>query len=456
MNCRLLAIELRRNSMIAVLPILAGLTYFSPARQHLTALAIWATRSADMQTALQGSGPVLAGVAAWMGGREWRSKLEDLLRSTSRPRLTRVLTTWTATTMWGLLFCTAVVALIVVITESQEAWGNLVLWPIVVSVLTIPALAAVGFALGHHFPNRFTPPLVAIGVFICFFAGMSLVQLGHRIGYLVPVYPSITPSDSVWYEDRPDLGLVQAMFLLGLTSGSLASLGVAQPGRKSFRSNLWVGLSGGVGVALTIASVFLIGSSRSVDGMLWVPAFGGPAADVAIRYTPMCRVAPLRVCVHPAYRSELHEMATLVNRIAAPLVGLPGAPALATQRPSTWGVVTDGHQHVLAFAAIDLHDPAPPAAFRESWEDQLAVSLVSDSHMSTTGLLMTGQAQNAVALYLLRRAGLNVDPAEVSLSASVTAAERRFAGLSPWKQRQWLRTHYNALRLGRVVLGELP
>jgi hypothetical protein len=162
------------------------------------------------------------------------------------------------------------------------------------------------------------------------------------------------------------------------------------------------------------------------------------------------------VCLHPAYQSELQETATLVNRIAVPILGLPGAPTLATQRPSAWGVSSRGREHVLSFAAIDLHDPTAPAAFRESWDDQLAVSLVSDSQLSTTGLLVTGRVQNAIALFLLRRAGYHADPAEISLSASVTAAEQRFAALSLPKQRQWLHTHYDRLRQGQITLGEVP
>ena len=65
MNANLLRIELRRNTVLLLLPVLAALVWFSPTGRHLGTLALWPGRSIDVQSALQGVGPLFAGAAGW-------------------------------------------------------------------------------------------------------------------------------------------------------------------------------------------------------------------------------------------------------------------------------------------------------------------------------------------------------------------------------------------------------
>lgn len=457
MNSSLLRIELRRNTVLLLLPLLAVLVGLSPAWRHLSALALWPYRSFDLQTALQGAAPVFAGTAAWMAGRERRRGMSDLLATTPCSPWTRLLATWTATALWGLLFYLAVGAVVLGVTAVQATWGAPVPWPVLVGMLAMLACATLGFALGHHLPGRFTPPLVAVGVFVSFFLGFTLLDMGNKIGYLTPIYPSVAPTDSVWYADRADLGVVQALFLLGLTLiclGSLGAVGRARALRGVARGSAGVLCVAGLGLAG--ASVALVLSSRAADGMVRIPVFGGPAAATPLSYIPVCHAASLPVCVHPAYRPQLTETAALLNRIAVPVLGLPGAPTRAVQRPMTFSVVSNGAHHVLAFVPIDFHDPTNPPQFAQSWTGQVAVSLVAD-HLRVTGRLWTAdKAQNVVALYLLRRAVVPFDRTEFDQGQDVSAAEHRFAALPAGARRTWLRTHYALLRQGRVRLEDLP
>ena len=99
MNAPLLRIELRRNTTLFLLPVLAALAVLSPAWRHLSALALWPGRSIDAQTALQGVGPLFAGIAAWVASRERRHRMEDLLATTPRSPWTRLQAAWAATTL---------------------------------------------------------------------------------------------------------------------------------------------------------------------------------------------------------------------------------------------------------------------------------------------------------------------------------------------------------------------
>jgi hypothetical protein len=71
-------------------------------------------------------------------------------------------------------------------------------------------------------------------------------------------------------------------------------------------------------------------------------------------------------------------------------------------------------------------------------------------------------AQEAVMMWLLRRAGFSTDLSTVNslffgLSyPAAPAAARRFGALSARAQTAWLRTHFSALRSGTVTLSDLP
>jgi len=272
------------------------------------------------------------------------------------------------------------------------------------------------------------------------------------LGTKPAIYPSVTSADSLWYADRPDLGLVQALFLLGLIGASLGSLGFSGRGRMLVPDTLRAAVSlTAAGLALVVASVALVMGSTVDQGMVRVPLFGGSAANVPVAYTPVCAPGPLSVCVHPAYRAQLDETAALVNRLAAPVLGLPGAPVRAAQGPSTTGVVTRGTQRVLAFTPIDFHDPTNPPRLTASWTGQLAVSLVANTFSAGSQFWTTNKAQT-----VLQQAGARYNPREFEQGSAVTAAERRFSALDPRTRRRWLLSHYMLLRAGRVRLEDLP
>ena len=59
-----------------------------------------------------------------MGSREGRRGIADLVAGTARPRWSRQLATWAATTAWAELGCLACVAVVYVITARQASWGG--------------------------------------------------------------------------------------------------------------------------------------------------------------------------------------------------------------------------------------------------------------------------------------------------------------------------------------------
>jgi len=101
---RLLRVELRRNTMPWILPLIAALVWFDSYRPSTGTSPLYGLRTfwnmGQGHTILD-FGPFVAGVAAWMGSRDGRRGLADLVTATVRPRWAAQLATWAATAIWA-------------------------------------------------------------------------------------------------------------------------------------------------------------------------------------------------------------------------------------------------------------------------------------------------------------------------------------------------------------------
>ncbi|HEY4028119.1 MAG TPA: hypothetical protein VGO86_16950 [Candidatus Dormibacteraeota bacterium] len=438
MSAALLRIEVRRSPALWLLVLMPAILALSPIAQHLTPVALWTDRSTDLQSSLQGLGPFVAGLAAWVASRERRRGLEELLGTTARPSWARKLAACGATITWALVVYAATAAVILAVTALQATWGGPVAGPPLVGLAALAACTAAGFAIGDLLPSRFTAPLVAVAVFGLDAAAMTAATQRHNpLGYLSFAYPSIGLSASAWYRVRPDLGEVQATWLFGLAVLSVGVLVV----RASRRTG--VALAAGGGLLAALSAALIATSTTDAQGVV-VPLLHNPASDSAVPYTPVCHQGTVPVCVHPAYSGELEQLDGLVTRLIAPVAGLPGAPTRAEQRPSGAGV-DDG---VLILPAETLHGAPDPFV-----ATQIALGLVSDASVSSSRGLTP--AQQAIALYLLQQSGEPFDDLRLSTHAVVNA-EHRFAALPASERRAWLAANYAALQRGQVPLGQMP
>ena len=143
---------------------------------------MWNVRAMSMQTSILAVFvPTVVGAAAWLGSREARYGMTDLLSGTARTRWSRQLATWAATTCWALVAYLGCVAVLYTVTARQAAWGGPLWWPVVVGAASVPASAALGFAAGALRPSRFTAPLVAIAAFLALeITANSFTATTHR------------------------------------------------------------------------------------------------------------------------------------------------------------------------------------------------------------------------------------------------------------------------------------
>ncbi len=158
---RLLRLELRRSTMLWMLPLLAVLLAVTELRNDLSHPPLWVVRSTVVQYQLELIGAVVAGVAAWTAGRDGRRRLTDLVTATAWPRWARQLAAWAAVTAWAMLLYAASVAVVFLATARQATWGGPIWWLPGVGAAAIVAFSAAGFAFGALLPGRFAAPLVA-------------------------------------------------------------------------------------------------------------------------------------------------------------------------------------------------------------------------------------------------------------------------------------------------------
>jgi hypothetical protein len=444
---------------------------------------------------LQG-GAVLAfaipvtGAAAWSASREARRRLGEQLAVTARPFWERKLASWLATTLWALAGYLCCAAVVYGVTARQASWGGPLWWPAVVGAASLPAFAALGFAVGGLLPRRFTAPLVTVAAF---FALVLSTDLLHGSGSAWQVSPIVTgpwnlgPQVGVvdFYPFAPDLSIAQLIFLVGVT---VALLGVLALPRGAASRAVRGAAAGLIGVAaLAAGSAVALAGSGGVDeyGRVDIPDLHDAATDRLLPFTPVCGRTAIPVCLHPAFASFLPSTSRSLAALLAQLAGLPGAPSrivqvvVTGQQVAARGVtprprVSGGGGPTTAVFGLVLpaQIPVPPMTADQvagqvagAYGPELVARVVGDGPQASA-------AQNAVARALLLAGGLH-DPADRAGSAppggldpsswpsvppgtAAYAAAQRFAALPDATRHVWLVGHLAALRAGRITPEQLP
>ena len=478
---RLLWLELRHNVMLWLLPLAGALFWYNGYREVMALPPMWNLRAMTLQNRLLFDLVVPAtGAAAWMGSREGRRDITDLLGGTARPRWSRQLATWAATTAWAEVGCLACIAVVYVMTARQASWGGPLWWPVVVSVAGVPALTAIGFAVGALFPSRFVTPLATVAVFFGFAFSTQAASGDHSYWQISPLISGAfdvgaASSVATFFRYLPDLSIAQVMFTAGLTAAVLGGLGLsAAANGPRLRWLAAVVTAAGLGAAGT--AVTLAGTGRlDPHGMIVIPALHDASSGQAVSYTPRCSGTAIPVCVHPAYSSFLPAVTAVVDPELTELASLPGAPARISQVPVAYQQGSGNGITIIAAlpsrSAFVLPDqlPGQPGATSAEFAGQLAQSLglqlVSDVILGGSSRAANpSQAQLAVIGGSVRFPAIVEDRDLAPLfghllpapGSPAGLAARRFAALTPAARHDWLARHLTALRAGQISLAELP
>ena len=503
---RLMRLELSHNAMLWMLPVAVAVFWFVSYRKIMAEPSVWDLRASDFQSGIAADFIVpVVGAAVWMGSRETRRHMTDLMTITARPRWTRLLGAWVATTIWALVAYLICLGVVYGVTAHEAAWGGPLWWPAAVAAACLPAYCALGFVTGALLPSRFTAPVVAIASFFVLALSTELITGSQSYWQISPVVTG--PWDAgpdlavgVFYRYVPDLSIAQLMFLGGLAVAVLAA--VALPG-SARRVRYTAAAVAAAGLLAAGTGVRLVGTGTlDAHGMITIAALHDAASDRPIRFTPVCSRTVIPVCLNPAYASSLPAVAAALNPVLREIAGLPGAPVRIVQVAATYQQGTGNDVSIGLTGGMPRGEPPEfqlvlpdeisgvPLTTRElagqvraASGPKLIANLVGDGPGAS-------QAQQAVAAALSMAARLPVTSAEISAAAvpagrevhsrrsacsSLTSAScspavlgvlavshseyvaaQRFAALPIAAQCDWLAHHLPALRAGQITLAQLP
>jgi hypothetical protein len=510
---RLLRIELRHNAMMWLLPVVFALFWLTTYRKAMATAPMWNLRAASLQsgTVIDFITPVV-GASAWMGSREARRRLTEIVTTSARPPWARLLATWAATACWALAGYLICLAVLYGVTASQASGAGPLWWPVAVAAASVVAFSALGFAAGVLIPSRFTAPIAGIAAFFVLVLSTQLIVGSRSYWQISPIVTG--PWDSgpdagvaTFYPYLPDLSVAQLMFLGGLTLTQLAAL-VLRRASGVRRVRVAAAAVTVAGLLAAGTAVRLAGTSDLDHGMIAIPALHDAANDRPVSFTPDCSHAAIPVCLNPAYARYLPAVTTALRPAINEVAGLPGVPGRISQ------IGTDYQQCQGNGTAISAVPPpaggaAPVLGFLLPDQEQgppLTTSQVAAQVGATTApaLLATvigdapgaSQAQQAVWAGLVVAAGQRVPAGLVTQVAAgqrgparsatplagaspcespggvqalaagqglapqrdsaVSAAARRFAALPAAVRHGWLVAHLPALRAGRITLAQIP
>jgi hypothetical protein len=491
---RLLRLELTRNAVPYVLPLLAAVFYFNTLRTADGFPPVWTLRASVIGDHMLFEFSAFAGgMAAWAGSRERRRKTLDLAGTTPRAVWARLSVTLAGTLGWLLLAFLAGVAVLYIQTALQATWGGPPLWPVFVGAAGVIAVTVIGFTCGVFFPGRFTAPLVAIGVLVLYQTGfheaLGLTPVSGTYALLSPANAPPSVDTGVYYHVAPYLSITQAVFMGGIAVALFGVLSLASElrqlasasGLRSLPAALarvdnWLpravaALLVVCGVAASWTAFALAGTAKpdAVGG--WeIPALHSTASDQPVPATQDCAsLSGFQVCVHPAFSFYLDDLAEGFDPVAAEITGLPGAPAGAKEVASVSGgqdvqsgmsvnppVFVFTAEHVGTMFGQFLGNYRDPVGWREGFQQGLLDAFLTGRppHAGPVPILLR-PAQQAVEDALLSSVGSQPRHPGVT-SAGISAAAQRFAALSASARHAWLAAHLAALRADTITPAQIP
>jgi hypothetical protein len=485
---RLLRIELRRNTMPWLLPLIAVLFWFDSYRPSTGQAPLYVLRTfwnMGQGHTIIDFGPFVAGMAAWIGSRDGRRHTADLVTGTARPRWAAQLATWAATAIWAVGGYLVFTGTMFAVYAGQGVAGQAPWWWVAVGATAVAAFSAVGFAVGVFWPSRFAAPLAAFGGFL---AMVMSSQTGFRdsTGWalILPTNSNANfqPDSGLLYPWLPDLSIARIMLLAGIAIAALGLLGLRARGDGPWALRVAAAITV-AGVAVAGTAVGLTTTARlSADGIV-IPALHDAASDRPFGTQACTQAAGIPVCLSPSYALWQPEVTAALGPVFREVAGLPGAPVRATQVGAVYDNADGGGGQPMTIGGQPpvLTMPLGSMGLPGSWDGTQGVfgnqlRLLAVHAFVGAGASFGTSAQQAVQAALLQGVGVPFDAQPklmdtTGLSSRAQAAQNgppgpatgpvyaaagRLAALPSASRHAWLASHLAALRSGQLTLAQLP
>jgi hypothetical protein len=466
---RLFWIEFRRCGGYWMLPLILPLVWFMNQTSDDNGVVLWFQMSIVTFQSYVIIGPLTAGLAAWLVGRDRRRRTGGLVETAPMQPFRRDLILLAAAAGWGLVAYALVGAWCLGRAALYATWGGPDRAWLAVGALAIVVHAALGFLIGRVIRGRFAA-LVAVALPIGFAIGadayhrVTEVDMGNGMGmtttYEQPLR-ALSPFSLTVSLGHND-GIVEfsnsytrdsSLWLVGLLGVTLAAIALVR------RKRSLIGMAG-LGVSLAVAA---LGAYALLDD-------GEPDGYVEARVVPFewsCQTgSDIEVCLHPAYEARVDDVTATIRRLVAPVAGLSGVPTSWQQMlpTGTYHGSPGGIGGInLPFDEYMLGQSVAQEIFRPDIDDgnpkssQLVVitALAEQAGITPPGPWLYGMPSEAMTM------GSDGYPYPdeskiAALESEIHAAVDRFTALSPEEQRAWLEANWDALRAGELTLDDMP
>jgi hypothetical protein len=304
-------IELRRSNALTLALLLIVVAAASAASMYGFWRGQWLRFGYVQSTGMFALVPLALAGGAVLGRRDRRTRAEDLMDSTGRPRWQRALPAMSAL---GIAVAAAHLAVLaagaVLIAVAGTYLGVRGLVAPLVDALVLIGAGWLGIAAGRRWTSALVPPVLAAAVLVVQVGASSVAGGGDRLGNLALLID--WPPDSPW-ETMSTRLILSRLALAGglLLAGLLLAAGASRLLRTAAAASLAAG----------------------VAGLLLIPAPGAAGTwqldPAAYRY--VCAGGTPQVCVTAVHAHLLPGVTADVRRALGALAKLPGAPTRAVE-----------------------------------------------------------------------------------------------------------------------------
>ncbi|WP_328738727.1 hypothetical protein OHA91_05395 [Streptomyces erythrochromogenes] len=235
MNVRVLRIELKRSvapwaGAVVLTTALAFLYLVDAAwwRGTTAWTAQWTSMALWTRALLGYLWPLAVGLGALQGLRDHRSKVSELLTTTSRPAWHRAATLagTTAITLASAFALLVLVGAVQVLSNTE--YTHLGWLPVsLVGALSLAAGAVLGMGAGRALPSALTPPALTMGAFV--FTALMHMSLGTEPNRVSLLSPAVQEVREVLVTLSASVHVGQTIWLLGMAATGFALLVAATP-----------------------------------------------------------------------------------------------------------------------------------------------------------------------------------------------------------------------------------
>ncbi|SCF35771.1 hypothetical protein GA0070216_11130 [Micromonospora matsumotoense] len=273
---------------------------------------IWLNMTSAMVGASMLSGPLIAGLAAWIATREHRRNAAYLRMGAARGVLAAPALEWaTIVLVAAASYVTVAVVLGVKTALGATAGAPNLVW-LSVGLIALVLIATVGYLCGRLFPRVWTPPTVALISYLYF--AWNLRHAGTPWSYLSPV----TMQQVSIFRPMNNLLIVgQGLWYLALIALAAGILAIV--------------LKGGLRTAplLTMIAALIVASVSAGVVLRQHGRILGEPEKIAYR----CSRTTPQICIHPAFGDGLPRLTTIFVELHEKVQGTPADFVRVEQLP---------------------------------------------------------------------------------------------------------------------------